>query len=216
MSKTPGSTEDIHHVLTTTWRVVLTVVALLLAAITLWYLFGRRQVRVAATECLPDTDCTVLISAPVDAVIVSAFLILTALCALMAITGIVFTPTIGGSGVNPLPRNVERASAIPEDATRIVAARTETQNPQFQFQNPHDLITLGQVQPLELWDILPAELRTPVTRYAVETLGMAPADVPMGIREIAVTSGAGTGSGAEQPYYVRLEAAGEDSILKLS
>lgn len=211
MSKTPGSTEDIHHVLTTTWRVVLAVVAFLLAATTLWYLFGPRQVRVAAGECLPDTDCAVLISAPVDAVIVSAFLILTAMCALMAITGIVFTPTIGGSSLQALVRKAEPASAIPEDATRIVAARTETEKPQFQAQNPHDLITLGQVQPLVLWDTLPAEVRKPVTRYAVETLGMAPADVPMGIREIAVT-----GSGAEQPYYVRLEAAGKDSILKLS
>lgn len=216
MSKTPGSAEDIHHVLTTTWRVVLAVVALLLAATTLWYLFGPRQVRVAAAECLPDTDCTVLISAPVDAVIVSAFLILTALCALMAITGIVFTPTIGTASVQALVMKAEPASAIPEDATRIVAARTEVQDPRYLIQNPHDLITLGQVEPLVLWDTLPAEVRKPVTRYAVETLGMAPADVPMGIREIAVTSGAGKGSGAEQPYYVRLEASGKDSILKLS
>lgn len=265
MSKTPRSTEERHHELTTPWRVVLAVATLLLATTTLWYLAGPRQVRAAAPECVPGTDCTVLISAPVDAVIVSALLLLTALCALMAITGIVFTPTIGGNGLDPLPRRAKKVRKFPKGATRIVAAPLadgdeqdpqDPQNPsgpqqppgtpdqqgpqdpldpedqqvqkrpedpehqehqkdqedlQVQYVNAQGIIKLGPIEPLILWDTLPAGLQKPVTDYAVENLGMLPADVPMGIREIAVT-----GSGAEQPYYVRLEADGKDSILKLS
>ncbi|MDN5900458.1 MAG: hypothetical protein L0H74_10360 [Brachybacterium sp.] len=210
MSKAKTSTRTMHVMLTPRERLACAILALLLAAVTLWYLAWPREVRAAAPECMAGTDCTVLISAPVDSVTVAAFLLLTFLCALMAISGIVFTPKIGDSELTPL--TVETVEEIPHDATRIVAARLTAPSVQKKDADSPGQMPLGPVQSRVLWDTLPQELQQAVTSFATDDLRLSPAEIPLGIREIAVHS---DGSGAGHPYYVRLEAHGKKKILKL-
>lgn len=183
--------------------------AALLAAMTLWYIAWPREARVAAPECMTDTECTVLVSAPVDGAIASALLLLTCLCALMALTGIVLLPKFGGNELTTVP--VEKLDRIPEDATRIVAASPVAKETQEHYEGSPGQVFVGPVQSGVLWATMPTPVQQALTVYATEHLDLGPSEVSQGIREVAVG-----GEGPGNPYYVRLDAHGQESILKLS
>lgn len=209
MSTTGKSPGPAHLRLTPRQRTASLLLAVLLAALTLWYIAWPRDARVAAPECMTGTECTVLVTAPVDGVIASALLLLTFLCALMTLTGVVLLPKFGGNELTTVP--VEKLDRIPQDATRIVAATPAAQESQAPHEGSQGQVIAGPVQSGVLWATMPTSVQQALTVYATEHLDLGPAEVSQGIREIAVG-----GEGPGNPYYVRLDAHGQESILKLS
>jgi hypothetical protein len=200
-----------YQELTRSWRGVCAVVALLLAAVSGWYLLWPREVHTAAPQCGNGTpDCTVTVSAPVDGVVLASLLLLTAMFALMTMTGIALMPTPDGTSFAPVPKHVEEVLSIPDSATRIVTAairNPDAADPTATIAEPR----LPTDAPLILWNTMPEEDQRALLTFAREHLHLNASQVRQGIRELAVD-----GDGLEDAYYVRLRAGGQDSVLRLS
>lgn len=211
MATRQESSQQKYQELTSTWRGVSAVVAILLAAVSGWYLLWPRQVQAPAPQCGSEAlDCIVTVSAPVDGVVLASLLLLTALFSLMTMTGLALIPTPDGTSFTPVPKTVEEVLSIPDGATRIVTAAATASDVTEQAAAIAEP-TLRTDAPLVLWNAMPEADQRTVLAFARENLHLNASQVRQGVRELAVE-----GDGLQDSYYVRLRAGGLETVLRLS
>lgn len=190
-------------------RVASGIIAVVLMLVTGYYTLWPRMAQAPGPECADLPGCTVTINAPVDGVIVAAFLVLTALFTLMALTGLVWVPSFGnGAAMAPYVKaTAESSTYVPPgvDSKKVsfLSGLTESVTPEAARARVDEA--------LKLWNTLPADMQDAATTFGGENWNASRENLQQNIIEVAHESGQGS-----KPYYAKFLLDGKERVVKLT